>query len=271
MCNISFILLQYLTVLLDFFSFALLIEGAPPFYTEFKPMGNIFKFKRFEVNQSGCAMKINTDGVLLGAIAEQAGARQILDIGTGTGVIAMMLAQRFPGAQVEAVEIDELAALTAEANFRDSAFAANCRAFHGDFASYESLKGYDLVVSNPPYFVNDLKNPERRKGIARHADSQFFESMLFRVARLLNKSGSFWYILPVKQAENLIHMAMAYELSPSRVIHLHSDECRPEFRWIVCLDYSDKITAHQNLYIYQAEGVYTAAYKALLKDFFLAF
>jgi tRNA1Val (adenine37-N6)-methyltransferase len=234
-------------------------------------MGNIFKFKKFEVNQSGCAMKINTDGVLLGAIAEQTGAKQILDIGTGTGVIAMMLAQRFPDAEVEAVEIDELAALTAEANFRSSAFAANCRAYHGDFASFDSLKEYDLVVSNPPYFVNDLKNPEHRKGIARHADSQFFESMLLRVAGLLSKSGSFWYILPVKQAENLIAMAMAYGLSPSLVIHLHSDESKPEFRWIVCLDYSKQATVHRNLYIYQTEGVYTAAYKALLKDFFLAF
>lgn len=234
-------------------------------------MGNIFKFKRFEVNQSGCAMKINTDGVLLGAIAEQAGARQILDIGTGTGVIAMMLAQRFPDAQVEAVEIDKLAALTAEANFKGSAFAANCRAYHEDFAQYDALKNYDLVVSNPPYFVNDLKNPEHRKGLARHADLQFFASMLLRVAGLLNQSGSFWYILPVKQAEKLIGMAEAYALSPSLIIHLHSDESKPEFRWIVCLDYNKKATAHRNLYIYQSEGVYTSAYKTLLKDFFLAF
>lgn len=234
-------------------------------------MGNVFKFKKFEVNQSGCAMKINTDGVLLGAIAKQEGAKQILDIGTGTGVIAMMLAQRFPTAQVEAVEIDELAAVTAKANFRDSAFAANCKVFHSDFSNYESLKRFDLVVSNPPYFVNDLKNPELRKGIARHADSQFFESMLLRVAGLLNKSGSFWYILPVKQAENLIRIATTYALFPTKVIHLHSDENKPEFRWIVCLEYSDQQTEHQNFYIYQTEGVYTAAYKALLKDFFLAF
>lgn len=234
-------------------------------------MGNIFKFKQFEVNQSGCAMKINTDGVLLGAIVEQPGARQILDIGTGTGVIAMMLAQRFPAAQVEAVEIDELAAVAAEANFRDSAFAANCRVTHSDFASYASGKCFDLVVSNPPYFVNDLKNPELRKGIARHTDSDFFESMLLRVAGLLHKSGSFWYILPVKQAENLIGIAATHALFPRKVIHLHSDENKPEFRWIVCLEFSEQETAHQNFYIYQQEGVYTAAYKALLKDFFLAF
>ena len=234
-------------------------------------MGNVFKFKKFEVNQSGCAMKINTDGVLLGAIANQANARRILDIGTGTGVIAMMLAQRLPGAQIEAVEIDELAAVTADANFKSSSFAANCRAYHGDIATYQSGSKYDLVVSNPPYFVNDLKNQEHRKGIARHAGSQFFESMLLRVADLLDKSGSFWYILPVKQAENMIQMASDYGLSPSLIIHLHSDESKPEFRWIVCLDYTGNKTAHQNLYIYQTEGVYTDAYRQLLKDFFLAF
>jgi len=234
-------------------------------------MGNVFKFKKFEVNQSGCAMKINTDGVLLGAIAERVGAKYILDIGTGTGVIAMMLAQRFENAQVDAVEIDEQAALAAKGNFSNSDFAANCNAHHNDISEFQTDRRYDLVVSNPPFFVNDLKNQEHRKGIARHAASQFFESMMERVADLLDKSGSFWFILPVKQAEYMVKIASAYGLSPSVVIHLHSDDSKPEFRWIVCLDYADEETLHQNLNIYEMEGVYTAAYKRLLKDFFLAF
>lgn len=234
-------------------------------------MGNVFKFKKFEVNQSGCAMKINTDGVLLGAIATQQNAKYILDIGTGTGVIAMMLAQRFKNAQVDAVEIDEQAALAAQENFNNSDFVANCSAHHNDIAVFQTNRKYDLMVSNPPYFVNDLKNQEHRKGIARHAGSQLFESMLERVAELLDKSGSFWFILPVKQAEYMVKIASTYTLSPSVVIHLHSDESKPEFRWIVCLDYTDKVTLHQNLNIYETEGVYTAAYKELLKDFFLAF
>ncbi|SDJ77069.1 tRNA1Val (adenine37-N6)-methyltransferase [Pedobacter sp. ok626] len=234
-------------------------------------MGNVFKFKKFEVDQSGCAMKINTDGVLLGAIAEQLGARYILDIGTGTGVIAMMLAQRFENAQVDAVEIDEQAALAAKGNFSNSDFAANCNAYHKDISAFQIDRKYDLVVSNPPFFVNDLKNQEHRKGIARHAASQFFESMVERVADLLDKSGSFWFILPIKQAAYMVKIASAYGLSPSVVIHLHSDDSKPEFRWIVCLDYAGKETLHQNLNIYEMEGVYTAAYKQLLKDFFLAF
>ncbi|WEK18042.1 MAG: methyltransferase [Candidatus Pedobacter colombiensis] len=234
-------------------------------------MGSVFKFKKFEVNQSGCAMKINTDGVLLGAIAAQEGAKQILDIGTGTGVIAMMLAQRFEDAQVDAVEIDEQAALAAKGNFNNSVFAANCNAHHNDISLFQTDRKYDLVVSNPPYFVNDLKNQEHRKGIARHAGAQFFESMLKRVAELLDKSGSFWFILPVKQAEYMVKIAFAYGLSPSVVVHLHSDDSKPEFRWIVCLDYTGQITLHKNLNIYETEGVYTATYKQLLKDFFLAF
>nr|WP_121271588.1 methyltransferase [Pedobacter schmidteae] len=234
-------------------------------------MKNAFKFKQFEVDQAGCAMRINTDGVLLGAIATKHNAARILDIGTGTGVIALMLAQRFPRAFVDAVEIDESAAIAASRNALNAPFANRLKVIHTAIEQYICADRYDLIVSNPPYFVNDLKNPEHRKGIARHADSVFFEEMLRQVAGLLTKDGCFWFILPVKQAINTVAIAASYGLFPSSVIHLHSDEGKPEIRQIVCLDYSGVESKHQNLYIYAETGVYTAAYKLLLKDFFLAF
>jgi tRNA1Val (adenine37-N6)-methyltransferase len=234
-------------------------------------MGSIFKFKQFEVDQSGCAMKINTDGVLLGAIAAQTEVKNILDIGTGTGVIALMLAQRFPDASVDAVEIDEQAAQSAAKNGAVSPYASRFKVIHTAIENYQTTEKYDLIVSNPPYFVNDLKNQEPRKGMARHADLLFFGQMTKRVAELLRPGCSFWFILPVKQAQSTIEIAVGYGLRPAVIVHLHSDESKPEFRQIVCLNDRAEQTMQQDLYIYKAQGVYTDSYQALLSDFFLAF
>jgi tRNA1Val (adenine37-N6)-methyltransferase len=234
-------------------------------------MGSIFRFKQFSLDQSGCAMKINTDGVLIGAIATAAAPVRMLDIGTGTGVIAMMLAQRFPDAIVDAVEIDATAALTAAKNFASSPFASRQSVHTGDILSFESDFGYDLIISNPPFFVNDLKNAEARKRLARHADEDFFSGLIRKVAALLNPAGQFWLILPVKQAEELVVQAVLYKLFPSRIIHVHSDESKPEIRQVICFSFASAAPVHEDFYIYAAQGVYTDAYVSLLKDFFLAF
>jgi tRNA1Val (adenine37-N6)-methyltransferase len=121
--------------------------------------GNIFKFKQFEVDQSGCAMKINTDGVLLGALATANNPQSIVDIGTGTGVIALMLAQRFAVTRIDGVDIDESAAETADRNFKGSPFQyrmyAHFDTFEGFFESH-NWKKHDLIVSNPPFFLDSL-------------------------------------------------------------------------------------------------------------------
>jgi tRNA1Val (adenine37-N6)-methyltransferase len=234
-------------------------------------MGSVFRFKQFEVNQADCAMKINTDGVLLGAIAHHSQPLRILDIGTGTGVIALMLAQRFPDASVDAVEIDQLAATRAATNFNSSLFASRLVVNCVDITSFKTTNRYDLIVSNPPYFVNDLKNPEVRKGVARHAHEDFFESLLYKVKELLTANGRFWVILPVKQAEQLIVNAVLRRLFPAIIIHVYSDVNKVEFRQIVCFSCSDEPALHENFYIYAAEGKYTPAYMKLLKDYFLAF
>jgi tRNA1Val (adenine37-N6)-methyltransferase len=234
-------------------------------------MGSVFRFKRFEVDQSDCAMKINTDGVLLGAIAAHAAPTRILDIGTGTGVIAMMLAQRYEQALVDAVEIDKPAAIRAATNFKKSVFAERLMVNWADIAAFKSDNHYELIVSNPPYFVNDLKNPEARKGIARHTHEDFFAALLHKVARLLSKEGVFWVILPVKQAEHLVVNAVLSRLFPAKIIHVYSDIYKTEFRQIVCFSFCNQPPVHENFYIYETEGVYTLAYVNLLKDYFLAF
>jgi tRNA1Val (adenine37-N6)-methyltransferase len=234
-------------------------------------MGRVFRFKGFEVDQTGCAMKINTDGVLLGAVALHQQPENILDIGTGTGVIALMMAQRFPAAMVDAVEIDEDAAARAQSNCLISPFSERTKVFYGAFEAFESSRKYDMIVSNPPYFVNDLKNTDKRKELARHADEDFFSLLVRKVSGMLSPKGALWLILPVKQAEGVVRQSVLHQLFPSKIIKVYSDSTKEPFRHIICLDFSGDKTADEQVFIYESEGVYTSQYKELLKDFFLAF
>ena len=234
-------------------------------------MKNIFHFKQFEVDQSDCAMKINTDGVLLGAMVQHEKPKRILDIGTGTGVIALMLAQRFLEAQVHAVEIDEQASATAGRNFQDSIF--NQRLINNNISieQYRNTEKFDLIVTNPPFFVNDYKNAEPKKEIARHASHTFFAELVKKVDELLNDNGYFWFVLPIKQAEEVVWRGEELGFFAQKVIRLHSDESKPEFRRVVCLGRRKTDMVEEDFMIYESEKKYTKAYEALLKDFFLAY
>ena len=234
-------------------------------------MGNVFRFKQFEVDQGGCAMRINTDGVLLAAIAAHVKPSRILDIGTGTGVIALMMAQRFPTALIDAVEIDGSAALAAAGNFKASPFADRISAFHTDIAAYEPKTRYDLIISNPPFFVNDLKNRESRKSLARHAAEDFFETLVLKAATVLSEVGVLWLILPVKSADQVLNIGKTAGLVLHKEISICSDVTKPVIRKVIALGRGAGVAEADRFYIYKAEGIYTDAYKGLLKDFFLAF
>jgi tRNA1Val (adenine37-N6)-methyltransferase len=219
-------------------------------------------------------MKINTDGVILGALSKfslHAEHHRVLDIGTGTGVIAMMLAQRFEAATVDALEIDKAAAQAAHHNFLNALFSDRLVVFTGDIASFEAPNTYDLIVSNPPYFVNDLKSTEARKSLARHAATDFFESLVAKSDALLSDHGLLWLILPVKQADLVVELGLAKGLHQISVVNIHSDIDKPLIRKVICLGRRIEDLKEETFYIYESEKVYTAAYKTLLKDFFLAF
>lgn len=216
-------------------------------------------------------MKINTDGVLIGAMANHHAPKNILDIGTGTGVIALMLAQRFPDANIHAVEIDGQAAETAGRNFQSSVFSERLSINHIAIEQYNHNEKFDLIVSNPPFFVNDLKNEEIRKGIARHAGEDFFSLLVEKSNSLLADDGQIWLILPVKQADEVIAIASQYDLSLAERIHIHSDENKPTFRQMICLKKGEAVLKESDFNIYQSLKQHTTTYKELLKDFFLAF
>lgn len=192
-------------------------------------MGN-FRFKQFEIEQDRCAMKVGTDGVLLGAWAQ--GGRRILDIGSGTGLISLMMAQRFPEAEVVGIDMDADACGQAKENvmaspFRDRVEIECCRlqdfgeagvsktaeAFAGTSEAAEALETaeglraagvFDAIVSNPPFFVDSLKNPDSKRTMARHTDSLPFRDLFAGVKRLLSDEGVFSAIVPAEVVEQFV-------------------------------------------------------------------
>ncbi len=236
-------------------------------------MGSIFKFKQFEIDQADCAMKINTDGVLLGSLVELAGAKHLLDIGTGTGVIAMMLAQREQSAMVDAVDIDEAAAKRAAINFENSPFKNRLDIFHCSFDELDEMLHYDVIVSNPPFFMNSLQNPDARKTVARHTDYLFFDKLL-RFANLhLKDNGRLSVIVPIDVANYMIAGGQQAGLQLIHKIEIRSFVDTEVIRNIITLSKTqdDFVPTIQDFVIYSDKGIYSDAYKAALQPFFLAF
>ncbi|HEY9195314.1 MAG TPA: methyltransferase [Mucilaginibacter sp.] len=202
----------------------------------------MFRFKQFSVDQTGCAMKINTGGVLLGAIAGEGKPSNILDIGTGTGVIAMMLAQRFTGAKIDAVEINEQAAATAKSNFSNSPFENRLTLYTTGFEQFfedHPEKRYDLIVSNPPFYINSLQSPEIKTNLAKHAADGFFEKLISIVAMQLAEQGNCWLILPVDTADLVKNLAIQHKLHLQKIITIHSFKDDAAHREILAFGKSD--------------------------------
>ncbi len=219
-------------------------------------------------------MKINTDGVLLGALAEADQPENILDIGTGTGVIALMLAQRFTNSMIDAVELDQSAAETAGRNFTNSPFAERLTVYSLGFEQFfdqRPEKKYDLIVSNPPFYINSLKSPEANKELAKHTDQDFFESLINYISKQLITDGLAYLILPLETAELVKQLAKSNKLYIKRIINIYSYKESAPHREIVVLSL-DKTKAHDGQFIiYEEPKVYSRQYQELLKDFFTIF
>ena len=160
----------------------------------------MFQFKQFAVSDELCAMKVGTDGVLIGAWADVEGDSRILDLGTGSGLIALMLAQRNSEAEILALDIDEQAAAQAHHNFELSPWAERLRVVHSNIVDYSPERKFDHIVSNPPYFVDSLHSPDAARTTARHTSSLDFEQIISSAERLLEPEGRLSVILPTDVA-----------------------------------------------------------------------
>ncbi|WP_295719944.1 methyltransferase [Mucilaginibacter sp.] len=234
----------------------------------------MFHFKQFSVDQSGCAMKINTDGVLLGALTGADNPVSILDIGTGTGVIALMLAQRFGSAQIDAVEIDESAAKTAQSNFKNSPFASRLRLYPLGFEAFfktRTDRKYDLIISNPPFYINSLQSPGAKINLAKHAGDGFFEGLIEAVANNLNNDGICWLILPPDTALMVKDLALQRGLYLHKIINVHSFNDEAAHREILAFGFEHKQAIAQAFVIYDEPKIYSKAYQEVLKEFLTIF
>lgn len=235
-------------------------------------MSSIFRFKKFEVNQRNCAMKINTDAVLIGALASHIHPLRILDIGTGTGVIAMMLAQRFEDSKIDAVEIDGSAYWTAKSNFENSIFSNRLQIFPGSFVQMPLTHQYDLIVSNPPFYTNSLHNPDGRKKLARHTDLDFFVDLLQFANQALAENGMLQLIVPTELVSEIQFLGKKFGFELAQNMNIRSFEHTDIIRRIVTFKKNTEATsASEEFVIYKDRGVHSDAYKTLLQPFFLAF
>ncbi|MDR2119705.1 MAG: methyltransferase [Tannerella sp.] len=231
-----------------------------------------FRFRQFTVRQDRCAMKVGTDGTLLGAWVRVAGCLNILDAGTGAGLIALMLAQRNCDAAIDAVDIDGDACRQAAENVAGSPFAGRIRVVHASFSAYasETARRYDLVVSNPPYFVRSLKNPDPKRRIARHTDSFPLEELIGKGRELLAPGGRIALILPAGREDELRGLACENGLNVVRLTAVVPVPGAAVKRILAELSVSPASSCGRDtLLIEKARGEYSRAYAELTKDFYL--
>jgi tRNA1Val (adenine37-N6)-methyltransferase len=232
-------------------------------------MSNIFfKFKQFTVYHDLCAMKVGTDGVLLGAWVDCENCSSILDVGTGSGLIALMTAQR-SHAQIDALDIDAEACRQALVNAEKSPFASRIRVMREDFLSFHPGCSYDLIVSNPPYFSSSPENPDSRKATARHNTALSFEALIRQSSLLLKEGGRLAVIVPFEARAAWNSQTLSCRLSLLKETVVKSKPNKPPKR--ILLEYikgkAEPVTRTE-LVIAQ-ENQYTAEYLALTKDFYL--
>lgn len=233
----------------------------------------MFSFKQFIVKQDQCAMKIGTDGVLLGAWTPiENNPYSILDIGTGTGIIALMLAQRSSATQIDALEIDENAYEQSVDNFENSPWSDRLFCFHAALDEFveEPEDEYDLIVSNPPFHTEDYYSNNDQRDLARFANAMPFEDLIEAAALLLSENGILSVIIPYKEEENFVALAKEYELYPVKITRVKGTPITEIKRSLLAFGRNKNIAfSIDELIIETARHLYTPEYIELTKDFYL--
>lgn len=239
---------------------------------------SIFKFKKFSVEQNRCAMKIGTDGVLLGAWTPiPATTFSVLDIGTGTGIIALMVAQRSNAdpnqvGQIDALEIDEDAYEQATENFENSPWSDRLFCFHAglDELIDEPEDEYDLIISNPPFYTENFKTDNDQRDLARFEDAMPFEMLVEAADLLLSENGIFSVIIPFKEEENFLTLAKEFELFPMKITRVKGTPTSEIKRILLAFSRNEIEDFLVDEMIIETERhVYTQEYITLTKEFYL--
>jgi tRNA1Val (adenine37-N6)-methyltransferase len=230
----------------------------------------MFRFKQFAVEHQRSSMKVGTDAVLLGAWANCYSAQSILDIGTGSGVIGLLLAQR-SSAHITAIDMHEASISEARRNFANSPWNTRLTAVHSRLQDYYPRTKFDLIVSNPPFFRNCLKVPDPIRNQARHDDTLAFEELLIGIDRLMTLDGSFTVILPMAEYITFENLAQKTPFYPSNLLRVFSTPGKPCRRVLATFEREHKACLISELAIHNSDGTFTTAYKQLTTEFYLEF
>lgn len=227
---------------------------------------SVFKFKQFEVNQTMSAMKIGTDAMLFGALIDSAGKKNALDIGTGTGVLSLMVAQKNPRIQIKAIEIEEIAFHEAKDNFKNSVFHHQLGAIHGDLKDFNPKERFDLIFTNPPYFTNSSKSVSQTRNIARHTDTLSLQELASKVSELVTDDGDIWVILPEEQMQLLTNKMKNLNFFANEKILIFG-KSNQIVRQIICFSKIYKQIVQRELVIRDQNNQYTEEYKRLTSEY----
>lgn len=231
---------------------------------------NAFHFKQFHISHDRCAMKVGTDGVLLGAWSNVHNAKQILDIGTGTGLISLMLAQRSDEfALIDGVEIDEAAFQQAAANVKASPWPHKVHIHHTSIQQFRTDKNYDLIVSNPPFFANSLRPPNEQRNRTRHNDELPFSELTEAAKRHLKPSGRFCVILPREEGNSFIQLAAKSYLFCNQKVAIKYKQSKPIERYLLEFSFTSNNRIEYELLLSNEEGNWTETYRKIVAPFYL--
>lgn len=232
-----------------------------------------FQFKQFLVWQEKSSMKVCTDSSLFGAwIAEKfeniLQPKNILDIGSGTGLLTFMLAQKSP-AIIDAVEIDENSFEQTMINFQNSHWKDRLNVFHADIKTWEAEKKYDLIISNPPFFENDLRSANQNKNVAKHHDGLTLKELLNSVKKYLTADGNLAVLLPFHRVEQFKNDATEFNFFPREELFVRQTENHTFFRGMLLFGRNKMNASTRAITIKNKEGHYTKEFNRLLKDYYL--
>ena len=232
----------------------------------------MFNFKKFHVNQDRCAMKIGTDGVLLGAWTPLINNQfNVLDIGAGTGILSLMLAQRSNAEQIDAIEIDEDAYEQCVENFEASPWGDKLFCFHAGLDEFvdEPEDEYDLIISNPPFYTDDYKSDNTSRDLARFEDALPFEELIEAAALLLSDNGIFSVIIPYKEEERFVSMCQELDLFPLKITRVKGTPTSEIKRSLLAFCRIEQTPLIDELVIEISRHNYTSEYIELTKEFYL--
>jgi len=243
-------------------------------------MNNPFQFKQFTIKQDQCAMKIGTDSVLLGAWTPlKDNPFSVLDIGAGTGILSLMLAQRSNAQVIDGLEIDENAYEQCVDNFENSPWSDRLFCYHADLQEFteEIEDKYDLIISNPPFYAEDYKTENQQRDMARFQDAMPFEHLVVCVAHLLEENGWFSVIIPFSEEDRLINLAKKVGLFPNKILHVKGNPNADIKRSLISFSFHKTCTKQsrnndikkEELIIETQRHQYTEDYINLTKDFYL--